>query len=335
VTVATGIGSWPGTEVREALRIVRELLGDLDPQTGVSGLPYLPELPARGPGADLVGRSAGLLVELPVDLQPAGWRLVDRPGHDAWRTGALWREDLDELAEAFDGFTGRLKVAIAGPWTLAASIWLPRGERAVVDEGASRDVADSLGEGVRTLLATLTRLVPGAELVLQVDEPSLPAVLEGRLPTASGFGRLRAVDPQEALPALQTVLAAAGERHTVVHCCAAHPPLPLLRRSGAGGLSLDTTLLTPRGWEGVAVAAEEGTTVYAGCLPTVEPAAAAGSVAAGLSAAWHRTGLAARTLTGVAVSPTCGLAGASPARAIATQRATVEVARELAQLAEA
>ena len=48
-------------------------------------LPYLPELPARGPGADMIGRAAALLVELPVDLQPAGWRLVDRPGRDQAR----------------------------------------------------------------------------------------------------------------------------------------------------------------------------------------------------------------------------------------------------------
>src|SRR5580765_6831682 len=92
VTLATGIGSWPGTSVRDALGQVRELL---DGQ-----LPYLPELPERGPGADMIGRTAGMLVELPVDLQPVGWRLVDRPGRDAQRTAALLREDLDELAEA-------------------------------------------------------------------------------------------------------------------------------------------------------------------------------------------------------------------------------------------
>ena len=66
MTQATGIGSWPGPSVREALAQVREILD--------GHLPYLPELPARGPGADMIGRSAGLLVELPVDLQPTGWR---------------------------------------------------------------------------------------------------------------------------------------------------------------------------------------------------------------------------------------------------------------------
>ena len=78
---ATGIGSHPGTDVREVLKGVRELLGD-------GHLPYLPELPARGPGADMVGRGAALLVEMPVDLQPSGWRFVDRPGRDAERAAA-------------------------------------------------------------------------------------------------------------------------------------------------------------------------------------------------------------------------------------------------------
>ena len=231
---ASGIGSWPGTSVREALAVVRDTLAD-------DGLPYLPELPARGPGADMVGRSAALLVDLSVDLQPMGWRFVDRPGRDASRTASLWREDLDELAEAFDGYTGELKLQVAGPWTLASSVWLHRAERAVVDVGATRDLVASLAEGVRVHLDEVQRLVPGADLVLQLDEPSLPAVLAGRLPTASGYGRLRAVDPQVAAAGLRDVLAAAGERRTAIHCCAPDLNWPLLRGTGARALAVDTT----------------------------------------------------------------------------------------------
>jgi hypothetical protein len=57
---ATGIGSLPGEDPREAARLV---LGELP-------VPHLPELPARGPHADLAGRGAALLADLPVDLQP-------------------------------------------------------------------------------------------------------------------------------------------------------------------------------------------------------------------------------------------------------------------------
>jgi len=52
------MGSWPGTDVRETLAVVRDLLAD--PGNGVEGLPYLPELPDRGPGADLVGLQESL-----------------------------------------------------------------------------------------------------------------------------------------------------------------------------------------------------------------------------------------------------------------------------------
>ena len=71
-------------------------------------------------------------------------------------------------------------------------VWLSRGERVIVDDGARRDLVDSLAEGIRLHVASVRSLVPGAQLVLQVDEPSLPTVLAGRLPTSSGLGRLPA-----------------------------------------------------------------------------------------------------------------------------------------------
>jgi len=179
----------------------------------------------------MIGRGAGLLAGLAVDLQPMGWRFVDRRGRDAHRTSPLLRQDLDELAEAFDGYDGDLKVQVAGPWTLASSIWLNRGERSVVDAGATRDVVASLAEGLRAHLGEVARLVPRAHLVVQIDEPGLPSVLAGRLPTASGFGRIRAVDPIMAAEGLADVVAAAGDRHTVVHCCAPDVPLELLRNA--------------------------------------------------------------------------------------------------------
>jgi len=322
VTLATGIGSWPGTSVRDALAQVREVLD--------GHLPYLPELPARGPGADMVGRTAGLLVELPVDLQPTGWRLVDRPGKDAARTAALLREDLDELAEAFDGHQGPLKVQVVGPWTLAANLWLTRGERVVVDPGACRDLVESLAEGVRVHVAAVRRLVPGARVVLQVDEPALPTVLAGRLPTASGFGRLPSLDPQAAAAGLEKVLGA-HDGDTVVHCCAANPPLPLLRAVRPSALSLDTSLLRPREWEGVAVAVEDGIRLHAGLVPTDGSRTRPQELAGALVDAWARIGLAQAALSEVVVTPACGLATVSPDVARAVQRAAVESAAELEQ----
>ena len=322
---ATGIGSWPGTSAREAVRTVRDLL--VDGQG--TGIPHLPETPARGPGAEIIGRAAGMLVDLPVDLQPLGWRFVDRPGRDAARTASFLREDLDELAEAYEGYTGPLKVQVAGPWTLAASVRLTRGERSVMDPGASADLAASLADGIRAHVADVRRLVPGAEVVLQLDEPSLPAVLEGSLPTSSGFGRVRAVDPQVAARTLETVLSA-HDGPTVVHCCHPAAPLPLLRATGARALAVDLTAATPARWESVAATLDAGTGVYAGCLPTDGSGTDTGARTLVLDGL-ERTGLAAAALRGLVVTPTCGLAALTPEGARTVVRSALDTARRLGE----
>src|SRR4051794_23358980 len=97
---ATGIGSLPGTDVGAAHRLVFDELPDL---------PFLPELPARGVGADLTGPGPPLLVDLYAEVQPSGWRLADRPGRDARRAAAFLRQDLDSLEEHAQDFTGALK----------------------------------------------------------------------------------------------------------------------------------------------------------------------------------------------------------------------------------
>jgi methionine synthase II (cobalamin-independent) len=328
----------PGTDVAWAMRVVREVLSmPAGEESHPAGVPFLPELPGRGPGADLVGRTATRLVDLPVDLQPSGWRLVARPGRDMRRAAAFWREDLDRLGEALDGWTGPLKLQLAGPWTLAAGVWLPRGERTVSDTGARRDLVGSSAEAVRLVAADVLAAVPGARLVVQVDEPSLPAVLDGTLPTASGLHRARSVPVQEVSDGLALVVAAAHETGatTIVHCCADDPPVAVLRRSGADALSLDTGLLSAAGWESVAAAVEDGVGLWAGCLPAGDDSTgwsdgATDGVADGLARAWRQVGLEQSLLADLVVTPSCGLAGVSPARAVETLRAAVAVQRRLA-----
>jgi methionine synthase II (cobalamin-independent) len=281
----------------------------------------------------MIGRSAGLLADLEVDLQPMGWRFVDRAGRDSRRTSGLMHEDLDELAEAFDGYEGDLKVQLAGPWTLTSSIWLHRGERSVVDVGATRDVIASLAEGLRVHLGELARLVPKASLVVQIDEPGLPAVLAGRLPTASGLGRIGAIDPTIAAEGLRDVIAAAGDRHTVVHCCAKDVPLVLLRNTGVKAVSLDTSLLGAKGWESLAATVESGVDVWAGVVPTDNPRAKVTDVIATLVQAWRDVGLAPSDLSRVTLTPACGLAGLTPSGARSVQRLAVEAAEALTETA--
>ena len=328
--VATGVGSLPGTDPREAAAVVAGELPDLL---------HLAELPARGPGADLVGRAAGLLVDLHVDIQPSGWRLADRPGLDERRAVAYLSQDLDELEAHAQGLTGPVKLQVCGPWTLAAALHLPRGEPVLTDPGAARDVVDSLAEGVAAHLADLRRRLPGAQPVLQLDEPSLPAVLAGAVRTSSGARTVAPVAETDAEEVLRAVVQAAGVP-VVVHCCAATPPVGLLRRARAAGVSVDLTVLTPQAHGELGEAVEAGLLLFAGVVPAVP---AAGATAPPMSDVrttvepvrrlWQRLGLAAERMAAqVVVTPTCGLAGASPDHARAALTRAREAARALTEV---
>jgi hypothetical protein len=322
------------------LEAVRTVFGELGEPPHV---PCLPELPDRGPGAEMVGRGAALLVDLPVDLQPSGWRLVDRPGRDVVRSRAWLRQDLEVLAEVAEAYRGPVKLQAAGPWTLAAGLRLPRLERAVVDPGACRDLVSSLAEGLAQHVQEVRRLVPDAEVVVQLDEPSLPAVLAGELRTASGFGRLRAVEEQAAVDGLRAVLEAAsdaGAIGTLVHCCAPDVPVPLLVRAGAGGIGADASLLGERGWEALAEAVEAGVGLWAGAVPVTGPDGPGGSpprpddAVEAVLGPWRRLGLDAGRLAQVVLTPACGLAGLPLTQARSALTATRRAAGLLGERAE-
>src|SRR2546430_11058098 len=176
----------PGTNPAEAMRVVAGELPDF---------PHLPELPDRGPGADLTGRTAALLIEIPVEVTPRGWRLAERPGRDLARARTMLSSDLDVMEEVLDGFRGALKVQLCGPWTLAATLELPRTLNvAIADPGAVADLTASLAEGAAAHVAEVAKRVPGAQLIVQFDEPALSAVAGGEVPTASGLSRIAPVE---------------------------------------------------------------------------------------------------------------------------------------------
>ena len=304
---ATGIGSLPGTGVGAAHRLVFDEL---------PAFPHLPELPARGVGADMVGRGTALLVDLYAEVQPSGWRLADRPGRDARRAVSFLRQDLDFLEEHTQEYQGPLKLQAVGPWTLAATLELRHGDRVLADAGAVRELAESLAEGLRLHLAEVRSRVPGADLVLQLDEPALPGVLAGTVPTASGFGRLRSVEEAVARETLAKLVGNL-DVDVAVHCCAPDIPIDLLRRAGAKYLSFDATRLDtadPRTDEQLGEAIEAGTQLMLGVVPTLEPArkpAVTDLLRRIMSLT--RLGFAPDVLAAqVVVTPSCGLAGATP-----------------------
>lgn len=300
----TGIGSLPGVDPDEALRLV---LGELP------DLPHLPELPARGAGAEMIGRAAALLVDLPVEITPGGWTITAHPGRDLRRARDLLERDLDVLHDRAATFTGAFKVQLAGPWTLAANIELPTGHKIVSDHGAARDLAASLAEGVRAHLADVARRVPGARVVLQVDEPSLPAVLAGRVPTPSGYGSVRSVEAGVAEAALRLLLECEPAGGRVVHCCASDIPLNLIRAAGADAISVDASLLGREHYDALGEAVDAGVSLWLGVLPATDADVTLDTARGALHRLWDELGFARTLLADTVVpTPSCGLAGATP-----------------------
>ncbi|MGH3256438.1 MAG: methionine synthase [Streptosporangiaceae bacterium] len=334
---ATGIGSMPGTDPAEAMRVIAGELPDF---------PHLPELPARGPGADLTGRTAALLIDIPAEVTPRGWRIAERPGRDLVRARSMLSSDLDVLEEVLQGFRGTVKIQLCGPWTLAATLELPKTLNvALADPGAVADLTVSLAEGAAAHVAEVAKRVPGTRVVVQFDEPALPAVAAGAVPNASGLSRLAPVEADTLQERLGQVLASIPG-YTVVHCCAPTVPFGIIRLAGAEAAAFDLSQLRRGEEDGVAEAAEAGLGLLIGAVPAL-PGGAQGSGGADLPSGdedsrtrrtaaptrpgevdgarqtgervirlWRRLGLPLAALAEQAViTAACGLAGASPDQA--------------------
>ncbi len=309
MTHASAVGSMPGTTYDESVRVV---LGELP------DLPHLPELPERGAHANMTGRALAVVADLGADLQPAGWRLTggqSTAGVDHRRARSLLAQDLDVVEELTQGYTGRFKIQVAGPWTLAATVEKPRGDRVLSDYGARRELAEALAEGLRGHVADVRRRLPEADIVVQIDEPALPAVLAGAVPTASGFHRHRSVDHPAASPALEWVIAAAVDAGAtpIVHCCAADAPLGLLVGAGAQGVSVDLDVLDAAAYDALAELLEAGRPVLLGMIPSTDPATAPneGALTDRVLRFLDMLGLDPGSASSLVVTPSCGLAGAS------------------------
>ena len=180
---AFGLGELPGTDLVAAADVV----------LSESPLPHLPQLPARGIGSDLIGRTAALL-DIPIDRGPRGWRVGTQ--HRAVRD--QMDRDLDVLESLWAGKLDAVKVQVVGPWTLASEIEMRNGHRMITDAGALRDVTDALAEAIHEHREDVERRL--APTVLQIDEPSLDAVMRGSLRGVTDAERIPAYpEPEERL----------------------------------------------------------------------------------------------------------------------------------------
>ncbi len=315
--VASGVGSLPGTDVWEWSAFVRGELPDL---------PHIPELPARGPGADMIGRALGLLANISPGLSaqtsPDGWRFSGGATTSAprlMRRAKSWlSEDLDSVQQQWADFEGTFKIQIAGPWTLAATVELPSGARALSDAGACRDIAAALGEAASLHVNDAKKRLPRARIMLQFDEPAVPGVLLGAVATQSGLGHLPPKRPLDVEQALADVFDRARQAGAIVgvHCCGGEPPIDMFLSASAQMISLDLTRANPAD-DALGRALESGVTVAVGLVSPTRSIGDVASTLAPLTALLNRLGIRVEDATEhLVVTPTCGLAGVGSARAV-------------------
>ncbi|MEE3750418.1 methionine synthase [Mycobacterium intracellulare] len=322
----SGVGSWPGIAAREAAAVV---VGEL-----AGALSHIVELPARGVGADMLGRAGALLVDVAIDTAPRGYRLTARPGAVTRRAISLLDEDMDALEEAWETAGLRnaghvVKVQAPGPITLAAEVELANGHRAITDPGALRDLTVSLAEGVAAHRAQLSRRLE-TPVVVQFDEPSLPPALGGGLRGVTALSPVAPLDEAVAGGLLDACAETVGGE-VLLHCCAPGLPWELLQRSMFGAISVDAGTLSAADLDGIAAFVESDRAVMLGVVATKTPPRrpSAEEVAAAVVAVTDRLGFARSALRErIGVTPACGLAGATPEWA----RTAIELARKAARM---
>lgn len=331
----TGLGSMPGTDPREAAGIV---LGECGP------LIHLPELPARGIGADMVGRAGALLTDVLLDVSPRAYRVFGRPTRVSRAARDHLARDLDALEEAWEIAGGpgdsqrrAVKVQACGPLTLAALVELPNGHLVLTDRGATRDFARSLADGLTAHAAEVSRRL-GLPVVVQIDESLLPDVVAGRIRGVTDLDVVRAVPEPEAAELLAEVTAGVP-CPVLLHSCAGGLPWTALRGAGAAALSVDPAVLgTAADLDGFGETVGAGTPIALGAVPAVGSVSdrsgdrvreSARELATRVVRLFDTLGLSRGVVaSSVAITPACGMAGASsdwPAYALELCRRTAGI----------
>lgn len=306
---ATGVGSLPGIDAFEAARIVSGELPEFI---------HLAELPDRGPGADLVGRTAALLDhvtgEFAVDTTPLGWRISGTSGRTVRRAWSWFAEDLDALESTTEGYPGPLKIQVAGPWTLAAGIEARTGHRLIADSGAYRDLAQALCTATQWLVGDVRRRISTVEQIfVQFDEPALGDVAAGSIGTASGLSQINAVQPATLEASLRLAFDGVIDAGAIpgVHARDPNTPWSTVIASGTRFLSFDMLRGGPSD-EQLGQMWESGIDLLVGTVPTTTQQLLDGRIAsAPVRAAAERLGLT-DNYRPIVITPAAGLADSDP-----------------------
>ena len=146
MTLATGVGSMPGDDTAAFDRAVaagarRAARPAVRPRAARPRRARDHDRPRAGRGRRARRGPAARR------LAAHGRRRARRGDHR--RARSLLAQDLDTSRSRRRATQGRLKVQVAGPWTLAATVERPRGDRVLADRGARRELAEALAEGLR------------------------------------------------------------------------------------------------------------------------------------------------------------------------------------------
>ncbi|MEY2635192.1 MAG: hypothetical protein RIS75_1132 [Actinomycetota bacterium] len=327
---AVGLGSMPGTSAHESLGIITDTVTDLV---------HVPELPARGPGGEMVGRTVGLLHRVDdgfsIETTPSGWRIARGENRIMRRANSWLNEDIDELEAVAHEHSGFLKMQIAGPWTLAASIEMINGHRIINDFGAVQDYAQGISAAVSLFLKDARRRFPHASWVIQIDEPWIGGVLRGEVPTRTGRGSLPPVDGQTVQQLLTNISESIHTQDAVawIHTCANQPPLELMVKAGFDGISVDMSQLRNGDEEFITDMWDKNVVLIAG-LDTAHKGSQSNAARALLDPVVDLARKVSAPLDSLKnylnISPTCGLAfSADPARELNTLVSAADILREL------
>lgn len=273
-----------GADYRRATELTAAELTDAE--LHAPHLQPLLELPQRGNHASLLGRTVAHLTELYAELASYGWRLVQRPGADHSRAVSLLNSDVDALADVrgeradthHDDAPLPLNLEVLGPVSLAAQLHLPGGEKALIDHGARRDLADSLATGLMAHVAHVRRAAAAEQVHVVLLEPDYARVLAGDVPTASGYRTLRSLHRDETRQLLGVVVQAlrdAGAASVILDFgqpVTAEQIEDFRSRSGIAvdGFTLPVHLAQTQDWERAAALVEAGAQLWAALLDPQE-----------------------------------------------------------------
>lgn len=318
----TAIGAWPGTDVRETASVMANLC---------TGLLHLPELPERGPGSDMIGRTMGQVSavadDFAVETVPNGWRLTAARGRDMRRADSFLSADLDTIEEVCLGYDGDFKIQFTGPWTLAASVEDRAGERMLRDAGAVKDLVQALRHAISINIADVQRRLPLTNIVVEIDEPLVVDVLLGSVRTQSkwsAYSPVESVIVEEALQSIRSV----HEGVTVLHCCAEDYPFELVRKAGFSAPSWDVALVGEMAIEYIGEHIDAGGFVMLGMEPSSVKAGFESVVNLGKKVGYEGSDWNSH----IVLSPPCDLIDMSLSQARARIETLNNVAQELLEV---